>query len=230
MKKIVYLFCLFSILSSCKQTQPITSFNKSSKIYLKPATKSHYTDVKSIKDKAVDYSKRKPFETFVKNSFNSVQIANKEELLANVDVYEPSGFLKENKLQKLIGTDSVLKSQILSLQDHDEILNLSKKAKKFSFVSLTGTLLSAFLTESNFDSLTTAFSLVSFILALIGLKFLIRSIKKINSKGEKIKQQNKKIRKNIRTVLFILPLLILSLAFIIYVMLFFSISIGSIVI
>ena len=137
MKKILFLLFVFSILSSCKQTQLTSNFNKrSKKIYVKPIIKNHYIDVTTSKEKTVNYSKRKSIETIVKNSFNSIEITNKEELLANVDFSEKNGFLKEKKIQqKLIRVDSILKSNDSTLKEED-ILKLSKKAKNFSLIGL----------------------------------------------------------------------------------------------
>ena len=173
MKKILFLLFVFSLLSSCKQTQLTSNFNKrSKKIYIKPTIKSHYIDVTSIKDKTANYSKRKSIETIVKNSFNSIEITNKEELLANVDVSEPNGFLKENKIQqKLIRVDSILNTNNPNLSEKEEILELSKKAKKFSLIGLFTGLISMCFILLQDSSLNNSFNLFGH----LGVSFFLSS-------------------------------------------------------
>ena len=138
MKKILFLLFVFSILSSCKQTQLTSNFNKrSKKIYVKPTIKSHYIDLTSIKDKTAHYSKSKSIEPIIKNSFSSIEITNKEEFLANGNVSEPNVILKENQIQqKLIRVDSILKSHDSTSKEEETLLKLSKKAKNFSVIGL----------------------------------------------------------------------------------------------
>ena len=197
MKNIVWLVCVLSLSYSCKQTQLSSNFNKrSKKIYVKPIIKNHYIDVTTSKEKTVNYSKRKSIETIVKNSFNSIEITNKEELLANVDFSEKNGFLKEKKIQqKLIRVDSILKSNDSTLKEED-ILKLSKKAKNFSLIGLLTGLVSLFFIESVGGLLL----LISGLLSLIGFFYLLNTRKKIKKNVQyqnMEKSLNDKVKSNI---------------------------------
>ena len=213
MKNIVWLVCVLLLSYSCKQTQLSSNFNKrSKKIYVKPIIKNHYIDVTTSKEKTINYSKRKSIETIVKNSFNSIEITNKEELLANVDFSEQNGFLKEKKIQqKLITVDSILKSNDSTLKEED-ILKLSKKAKNFSLIGLLTGLVSLPFFINDFYLGTGWFFLLSAALLIsIGSIFLFTTIKKIRNSKQKIKSQENEVKSNLKISTIISSLILLPL-------------------
>ena len=79
-----------------------------------------------------------------------------------------------------------------------------------------------------FHVLGAIFGISSFILAVITLVYLIKSLRKIKNKGEKINEQNNSIKKDMKTSFWLLMLLLLApiVGGIIF-LLTFSISIGS---
>ena len=147
-------------------------------------------------------------------------------------------FIKnDNKAhQKLIKIDSVLNDKLPTLEEKDEITKLSKRAKKFSIISLFSATLSTIsyliAFPSTYDFLHVfgaVFGISSLIFSTIAFIQLIKSIKKIKKKGEKIKGQDKRIKNNIKTAFWISLLLLLApiIGGLIF-LLTFSISIGSI--
>ena len=213
MKNIVWLVYVLSLSYSCKQSQLSSNFNKrSKKIYVKPIIKNHYIDVTTSKEKTVNYSKRKSIETIVKNSFNSIEITNKEELLANVDFSEKNGFLKEKKIQqKLIRVDSILKSNDSTLKEED-ILKLSKKAKNFSLIGLlTGLVSLPFFINDVYLGTGWFFLLSAALLISIGSIFLFITIKKIRNSKQKIKSQENDVKSNLKISTIISSLILLPL-------------------
>ena len=238
MKNIIALFCILSIFSSCKQTQLTTNFKRSpKKVYVKPEFNTHYTNFVSIKNKTTDFKKSKPANKIENRSFGSKETINNDELYADVEVSEQDIIKNDKKAhQKLINIDSVLINKLPSLEDKDEIIKLSKRAKKFSIISLISATLSivsyliAFPSTYDFLHVFGAiFGISSLILSIIAFIHLIKAIKKIKKKGEKIKGQEKTIKNNIKTAFWISLLLLLApiIGGIIF-LLTFSISIGSI--
>ena len=242
MKKIIFLFSLLSIFSSCKQTQLTSKFNKGyKKIYVKPLIKNqhNYDLSKETNNKRDAYQEKKSIETISDNQ---------EKLYVEVASIKPKVILKEKWLhQKLIRLDSILKFKDSTLSEEDEILETSKKAKKFSVLGLTGTLSSVLFAILNNEmrSLTKPGKLrfilwdvteimcwilasASFLLLVTSLLFIIKAIKKIKKNGEKIKNQNKTIKRNIKLAYLItLLLLITPIVVGLIILLTFSLSIGS---
>ena len=225
MKKIIFLFSLLSIFSSCKQTQLTSKFNKGyKKIYVKPLIKNqhNYDLSKETNNKRDAYQEKKSIETISDNQ---------EKLYVEVASIKPKVILKEKWLhQKLIRLDSILKFKDSTLSEKDEILETSKKAKKFSVLGLTSTLSSVLFAILNNEmrSLTKPGKLrrsilwdvteimcwilagASFLLLVTSLLFIIKAIKKIKKNGEKIKNQNKTIRRNIKLAYLITLLLLIA--------------------
>ncbi len=240
MKKIIFLFSLLSIFSSCKQTQLTSKLNRGyKKIYAKPLIKNHhnYNLSKESNNKRGTYQEKKSIETISNNH---------EKLIVEVGSIKPKEILKETWLhQKLIRIDSILNFKDSTFSEKDEILETSKKAKKFSLLGLTGTLSSVLfaILNNEMSSLTKPGKLrfilwditeilcwilagFSFLLLLTSLHFIIKAIKKIKKNDEKIKDQNKTIRRNIKLA-YLITLLILTSPILvgIIVLLTFSISI-----
>ena len=225
MRKIIFLFSLLSIFSSCKQTQLTSKFNKGyKKIYVKPLIKNqhNYDLSKETNNKRDAYQEKKSIETISDNQ---------EKLYVEVASIKPKVILKEKWLhQKLIRLDSILKFKDSTLSEKDEILETSKKAKKFSVLGLTSTLSSVLFAILNNEmrSLTKPGKLrrsilwdvteimcwilagASFLLLVTSLLFIIKAIKKIKKNGEKIKNQNKTIRRNIKLAYLITLLLLIA--------------------
>ena len=79
MKKIVCLFCLFSLMISCKQTQLTSNYNKrSNKIYNKTPLKYKDFDVVSIEKRASAPAKSSPIRKSTENQFCSNEVTNKD--------------------------------------------------------------------------------------------------------------------------------------------------------
>ncbi len=235
MKNIIALFCILSIFSSCKPTQLTSNFKRSpKKVYVKT---EFNTDFTSIKNKTTDFKKSKPINKIEKSSFGSKETINNDELYADVEVSEQSVIKNDNKAhQKMINIDSVLSAKFSTIEEKDEITKLSKRAKKFSIISLISATLSSIsyliAFPSTYDFLHVfgaIFGISSLIISIIAFIHLIKAIKKIKKKGEKIKGQEKTIKNNIKTAFWISLLLLLAPIIVgIIFLLTFSISIGGI--
>ena len=117
----------------------------------------------------------------------------------------------------MINIDSVLSAKFQTIEEKDEITKLSKRAKKFSIISLISATLSSIsyliAFPSTYDFLHVfgaIFGISSLIISIIAFIHLIKAIKKIKKKGEKIKGQEKTIKNNIKTAFWISLLLLLA--------------------
>ena len=138
MKKIVCLFCLFSVLISCKQTLLTSNYNKkSNKIYNKTPLKYKDFDVVSIEKRASAPAKSSPIRKSTENQFCSNEVTNKDELLTYLETSEINEVSLDNHLHKrTLRLDSILKSNLKSNSDN-KILDFSKKAKKYSLIAIS---------------------------------------------------------------------------------------------
>ena len=212
MKKIVCLFCLFSLMISCKQTQLTSNYNKrSNKIYNKTPLKYKDFDVVSIEKRASAPAKSSPIRKSTENQFCSNEVTNKDELLTYLETSEINEVSLDNHLHKrTLRLDSILKSNLKSNSD-DKILDFSKKTKKYSLISIINLSLTAPLAYialfkggwiKPFEILSLLFGISTFIFSTISLFFLKKSIKEIKKSGKKFKETDSTIKKNLRIGIF----------------------------
>ena len=212
MKKIVCLFCLFSLMISCKQTQLTSNYNKrSNKIYNKTPLKYKDFDVVSIEKRASAPAKSSPIRISTENQFCSNEVTNKDELLTYLETSKINEVSLDNHLHKrTLRLDSILKSNLKSNSD-DKILDFSKKAKKYSLISIINLSLTAPLAYialfkggwiKPFEILSLLFGISTFIFSTISLFFLEKSIKEIKKSGKKFKETDSIIKKNLRIGIF----------------------------
>ena len=212
MKKIVCLFCLFSLMISCKQTQLTSNYNKrSNKIYNKTPLKYKDFDVVSIEKRASAPAKSSPIRKSTENQFCSNEVTNKDELLTYLETSEINEVSLDNHLHKrTLRLDSILKSNLKSNSD-DKILDFSKKTKKYSLISIINLSLTAPLAYialfkggwiKPFEILSLLFGISTFIFSTISLFFLRKSIKEIKKSGKKFKETDSTIKKNLRIGIF----------------------------
>ena len=212
MKKIVCLFCLFSLMISCKQTQLTSNYNKrSNKIYNKTPLKYKDFDVVSIEKRASAPAKSSPIRKSTENQFCSNEVTNKDELLTYLETSEINEVSLDNHLHKrTLRLDSILKSNLKSNSD-DKILDFSKKTKKYSLISIINLSLTAPLAYialfkggwiKPFEILSLLFGISTFIFSTISLFFLKKSIKEIKKSGKKFKENDSTIKKNLRIGIF----------------------------
>ena len=212
MKKIVCLFCLFSVLISCKQTLLTSNYNKkSNKIYNKTPLKYKDFDVVSIEKRASAPAKSSPIRKSTENQFCSNEVTNKDELLTYLETSEINEVSLDNHLHKrTLRLDSILKSNLKS-NSEDKILDFSKKAKKYSLISIINLSLTAPLAFiaaykyrriDPFEILSLLFGISTFIFSTISLFFFKKSIKEIKKSGKKFKETDSTIKKNLRIGIF----------------------------
>ena len=136
MKKVVYLFCLFSVLISCKQTQLTSNYNKRSiKIYTKAPLKYKDFDIVSNEKRASAPAKSSPIRKSTKNQFYSNKTTNKDELFTDLETREIKEVSLDNRIYKrILRVDSILKSNIvnadstlMSTSSSGEVLSLFRK-------------------------------------------------------------------------------------------------------
>lgn len=85
MKKIFCLFCLLSLIFSCKRTQLSSSINKrSNKIYFKPIVKNQNTKFSCEKNISSGLLNLESVNIIENNSVTSKELLKKEELFAGV--------------------------------------------------------------------------------------------------------------------------------------------------
>ena len=212
MKKVVYLFCLFSVLISCKQTQLTSNYNKRSiKIYTKAPLKYKDFDIVSNEKRASAPAKSSPIRKSTENQFCSNEVTNKDELLTYLETSEINEVSLDNHLHKrTLRLDSILKSNLKSNSD-DKILDFSKKAKKYSLISIINLSLTAPLAYialfkggwiKPFEILSLLFGISTLIFSTISLFFFKKSIKEIKKSGKKLKETDSTIKKNLRIGIF----------------------------
>jgi len=237
MKNVLWLICILSLSYSCKQTQLTSNYSKrSNKIYTKAPLNFKGFDVASNKKIASAPKKSRLIRKSVEKQFYAIEKINKDELFTDLKVKEIKEASVDNRLrQEALRVDSILKSNYKNISDTDDIEKISKRAKKISLISLVNAILSgvsyliAFPTIYDFFHVLGAiFGISSFVLSVIALVYLIKSLKKIKNKGEKINEQNNSIKKDMKTSFWLLMLLLLApiVGGIIF-LLTFSISIGS---
>ena len=213
MKNLFWLICVLSLSYSCKQTHLAISNNKkSNKIYTKALLSLNDIDFVSKENKASKPSRSIIITKAVKKQIYSIENSIKDELFA--DVSNKPRLIKNKKRthQNLIKIDSALKSQATNLENEEEVLDLSKKAKKYNFISLINLLLTTVSSLLAFDYGVTRFSdwklivsalfaINTFIFSIMSLYFFLKAIKKIKKSGKKFKDVDVTIKKNLRSAL-----------------------------
>jgi len=197
---------------SCMQTQLTSNYNKrSNKIYNKTPLKYKDFDVVSIEKRASAPAKSSPIRISTENQFCSNEVTNKDELLTYLETSKINEVSLDNHLHKrTLRLDSILKSNLKSNSD-DKILDFSKKAKKYSLISIINLSLTAPLAYialfkggwiKPFEILSLLFGISTFIFSTISLFFLKKSIKEIKKSGKKFKETDSIIKKNLRIGIF----------------------------
>ena len=244
MKNLFWLICVLSLSYSCKQTQLALSNNKKSdKIYTKAPLSLNDIDFVSKEKKASKPSRSIIITKAVKKQLYSTENSIERELFTDLDNTKPNLIKNEKRIhQKLVRIDSILKSQVSNLENEEEVLDLSKKAKRFSIRSiLSSSLLISFnliddliindiinnrklrwIINDIVEILSWVLGGLCFILSLFTLYFLIKAFKKIKKSREKLKNQNDVVKKNLRwaglsTVYHLIIPMILTIWLIIYV-------------
>jgi hypothetical protein len=213
MKNLFWLICILLFSYSCKQTQLALSNNKKSdKIYTKAPLSLNDIDFVSKEKKASKPSRSIIITKAVKKQLYSTENSIERELFTDLDNTKPNLIKNEKRIhQKLIRIDSILKSQVSNLENEEEVLDLSKKAKKYSLISIINLLLTAPLafialftggTKPGFEILSLLFGISTFIFSTISLFFLIKSIKEIKKSGKEFKETDSTIKKNLRIGIF----------------------------
>ena len=98
-----------------------------------------------------------------------------------------------------------------------EVLDLSKKAKKYNFISLISLLITtvslimafdymnltySYILEMSFGIVSAIFGINTFIFSIMSLYFFLKAIIKIKKSGKKFKDADITIKKNLRLALF----------------------------
>ena len=238
MKNNFWLIFVLTLLYSCKQTQLTSNYKKrSNKIYTKAPL--NYKDVDFVNDEKKISTQSKSNKT-IETQFNLVEKQKKEELFTGIGLEESNkGYVEINFEKKFERIDSIVKSKDQNLSDDEEILKLSKKAKKYSLYGLLGTQLILplrFIFEtigsSKLSSLIELILQSSLILASLaslyfGLSSLIKALKLIKKRGEKTRDQNKEVKKNLK-IAKLINLLVLVLPLVIGLVILTSIAINGI--
>ena len=211
MKNLFWLICVLSLSYACKQTQLSLSNNKkSSKNYTKSPLCIKDIDFASDENRVSTTPKSSIITKSVKKQLYSTESNSRDELFVNVNNTKPKLIKSEKKIQlKLIKMDSILKSQASNLENEGEVLDLSKKAKKYNLISLINlpltTVFSIIAIEwSGFTwyILSAIFGINTFIFSIMSFYFFLKAIKKIKKSGKKFKDADVTIKKNLRLALF----------------------------
>ena len=131
MKNSLWLICVLTLLYSYKQTQLTSNYSKrSNRIYTKAPLSLCNVDFVSKEKEASKQSKSNITTKSVEKQLYSAESNSRDELFANVSNTKPKPINNEKKLlQKLIRIDSISKFQASNLENEEEVLDLSKKAK-----------------------------------------------------------------------------------------------------
>ena len=213
-KNLVFLFCVLSIIFSCKQTQLTSSYNKRYKrIYVKPQDENHLFKLDSYEKKSDGNSLLKAYNKISDNSLYNNQIINKKKLFADVNLKEIKEVSIENNLHiRSLKLDSILKLNQKRTSDEEDILKLSKKAKNFSLIGLlTGLVSLPFFINDVYLGTGWFFLLSATLLISIGSIFLFITIKKISKSKQKIKSQENDVKSNLKISTIISSLILLPL-------------------
>ena len=211
MKNLFWLICVLTLLYSCKQTQLNSNYSKkSNKIYTKAPLSLCDVDFVSKEKDASKQSKSSIITKSVEKQLYSAECNSRDELFSNLSNTKPKPINNEKKLhQKLIRMDSILKSQASNLENEGEVLDLSKKAKKYNLISLINlpltTVFSIIAIEwSGFTwyILSAIFGINTFIFSIMSFYFFLKAIKKIKKSGKKFKDADITVKKNLRLALF----------------------------
>ena len=182
MKNLFWLICVLSLSYSCKQTQLALSNNKKSdKIYTKAPLSLNDIDFVSKEKKASKPSRSIIINKALKKQLYSTENSFEKELFTDLDNTKPNLIKNEKRIhQKLVRIDSILKSQASNLENEEEVLDLSKKAKKYNFISLINLLLTTVSSLLAFGYGVTRFSdwklIVSALFAINTFIFSIMSL------------------------------------------------------
>ena len=206
MKNLFWLICVLSLSYSCKQTQLAISNNKkSNKIYTKAPLSLNDIDFVSKENKASKPSRSIVITKTEKKQIYSIENSIKDELFA--DVSNKPRLIKNKKRihQNLIKIDSALKSQTTNLENEEEVLELSKKAKKYNLISLINLFLTSLFSfvAIKFNDYNAVLALIgisginTFIFSVMSLYFFLKTIIKIKKSGKKFKDADITIKKNL---------------------------------
>ena len=212
MKNVLWLICILSLSYSCKQTQLTSNYIKRpNKIFTKAPSNFNDFYIASNENRASVPAKPSSIKKSVEKQLYSVEKINKNELYTD---FERRKILKDtldNFIHKRsVKLDSILKLNLKSKSDN-KILDLSKKAKKYSLISITNLSLTAPLTyislltgsiKPGFEILSLLFGISTFIFSTISLFFLKKSIKEIKKSSKDYKETEKTIKKNLRIAIF----------------------------
>ena len=227
MKKIVYLFWLFSVLISCKQTQLTSNYNKRSyKIYTKAPLEYKDFDVVSKENISTVAFKSSAVVNSFENQLYSIEKSGKDEFLTDLKIKEIKEVSLANSFHKRnLKVDSILKYNSKYLSDEEEIAKTAKRAKKFSIYSFIAAALSVITAILYGSPESDVLAISSFILSFISLIQLIKSLKIIKKNRDRIQDQDDNLKKNIiiSLGLLMLILVLVPIGFIIFA-LTFSIS------
>lgn len=209
MKNLFWLICILLFSYSCKQTQLALSNNKKSdKIYTKAPLSLNDIDFVSKEKKASKPSRSIIITKAVKKQLYSTENSIERELFTDLDNTKPNLIKNEKRIhQKLVRIDSILKSQVSNLENEEEVLDLSKKAKKYNFISLINMLLTTVFSIIAYHGGDGVFGIAIFgintlIFSVMSLYFFLKAIKKIKKSGKKFKDADVTIKKNLRLALF----------------------------
>ena len=211
MKNLFWLICILLFSYSCKQTQLALSNNKKSdKIYTKAPLSLNDIDFVSKEKKASKLSRSIIITKAVKKQLYSTENSIYRELFTDLDNTKPNLIKNEKRIhQKLIRIDSILKSQVSNLENEEEVLDLSKKAKKYDLISLINMLLTTVFSiigfgygDEVFGIVSAIFGINTLIFSVMSLYFFLKAIKKIKKSGKKFKDADVTIKKNLRLALF----------------------------
>ncbi len=211
MKNLFWLICILLFSYSCKQTQLALSNNKKSdKIYTKAPLSLNDIDFVSKEKKASKLSRSIIITKAVKKQLYSTENSIERELFTDLDNTKPNLIKNEKRIhQKLVRIDSILKSQVSNLENEEEVLDLSKKAKKYDLISLINMLLTTVFSiigfgygDEVFGIVSAIFGINTLIFSVMSLYFFLKAIKKIKKSGKKFKDADVTIKKNLRLALF----------------------------
>lgn len=205
MKNVLWLICILSLSYSCKQTQLTSNYIKRpNKIFTKAPSNFNDFYIASNENRASVPAKSSSIKKSVEKQLYSVEKINKNELYTD---FERRTILKDT-LDNFIHKRSV---KLDSSKSENKILDLSKKAKKYSLISITNLSLTAPLTyislltggiKPGFEILSLLFGISTFIFSTISLFFLKKSIKEIKKSSKDYKETEKTIKKNLRIAIF----------------------------
>ena len=221
MKKFVVYTLLFFIISNCNSKKILSDkiINKKWDI--------NYVESNLGNNPIITNQDKESLITKDYKSKNLVQeteqfLASNDDLI-NYNKKKLSTISKESIIyQRFTKIDSIVNSNNLILKEK-EIYEESQKALKFSFLAVWSSLISlllgfisvvtAFLSGSEYlaPALILFFGMIPFTLGFVSLYIVNSIFRKLKKKGEKIKNQEKKIKRAIyASIIITLPLLLIT--------------------